>query len=272
MVTFPNCKINLGLNILRKRADGFHDIETIFFPLPFCDVLEIITAENKTKFINTGISGGEIKNNLCVKAYQLLKKDFSGLPEIKMHLHKVIPAGAGLGGGSADGAFTLSLLNKKYNLNIPLNQLLVYASQLGSDCPFFLINKPALASGRGEILEEIKCSLSEYKILIINPDIHISTKELFQQISPSIPKKKIREIIQQPIECWKDDLENDFEKPVFQHHPEIKKIKEKLYQHNAIYASMTGSGSTVFGIFNKDDEIKIPFKKEYLYKWINNLT
>jgi len=271
MVTFPNCKINLGLNIVKKRDDGFHDIETVFFPLPFYDVLEIITNDNKTIFTNTGISGGEIKNNLCFKAYQLLKKDFSDLPEIKMHLHKSIPVGAGLGGGSADGAFTLSLLNKKYNLDISLQKLLVYASQLGSDCPFFLINKPSLAFGRGEILEEIKCSLSEYKILIINPGIHINTTELFQQIIPSFPLNKIREIIQQPIESWKDDLINDFENTVFQQRPEIKKIKEELYQHNAIYASMTGSGSTVFGIFNKNDEIKIPIKKEYLYKWIEKL-
>src|SRR5665213_2480954 len=195
MVTFPNCKINLGLNIVKKRDDGFHDIETVFFPLPFYDVLEIVTSENQTIFTNTGISGGEIKNNLCLKAYQLLKKDFSDLPEIKMYLHKTIPVGAGLGGGSADAAFTLLLLNKKYNLNIPQNQLLVYALQSCSDCPFFLINKPAVASGRGEILEEINFSLSEYKILIINPRIHINTKELFQQIIPSFPVKKISEII-----------------------------------------------------------------------------
>ena len=271
MVTFPNCKINLGLNIVKKRDDGFHDIETVFFPLPFYDVLEIVTSENKTEFTNTGISGGEINNNLCLKAYQLLKKDFPDLPEIKMHLHKTIPVGAGLGGGSADAAFTLSLLNKKYNLNIPLQQLLVYALQLGSDCPFFLLNKTAVASGRGEILEEINCSLSGYKILIINPGIHINTKELFQQITPSFPVKKISEIIQQPIETWKNDLVNDFEKIVFQKYPEVKKIKEELYLHNAVYASMTGSGSTVFGIFNTNDEIKIPIEKEYFYKWIEKL-
>src|SRR6185312_6114623 len=159
MVTFPNCKINLGLSILRKREDNFHDIETAFFPLPYYDVLEIITSESDIEFINSGISAGEAKSNLCIRAYELLKKDFPDLPKIKMHLHKSIPVGAGLGGGSADGAFTLSLLNKKYNLDISLQKLLVYASQLGSDCPFFLINKPSLAFGRGEILEEIKCSL-----------------------------------------------------------------------------------------------------------------
>lgn len=271
MVTFPNCKINLGLNIVGKREDGFRDIETVFFPLPFYDVLEIVTSENKTEFINTGISGGEINNNLCLKAYQLLKKDFPYLPEIKMHLHKTIPTGSGLGGGSADAAFTLTLLNNKYNLNILLQQLLVYALQLGSDCPFFLINKPTIASGRGEVLEEINFSLSGYKILIINPGIHISTKELFQKVSPSFTGKKIKDIIQQPVETWKNDLVNDFEKIVFQKYPEIKKIKEDLYKHNAVYASITGTGSTMFGIFNSNDEIKFPVEKGYLDKWIEKL-
>ncbi|MEO8819323.1 MAG: 4-(cytidine 5'-diphospho)-2-C-methyl-D-erythritol kinase, partial [Ginsengibacter sp.] len=221
--------------------------------------------------INTGISGGEMNNNLCLKAYRLLKKDFRDLPEIKMHLHKTIPVGAGLGGGSADAAFTLSLLNKEYNLNITFQTLSVYALQLGSDCPFFLINKPGIATGRGEILEEINCSLSGYKILIINPGIHISTKELFEKISPTIPEKNIKEIIQLPVETWRNDLVNDFEKIVFSKYPEIKDIKEKLYNQDAVYASMTGTGSTVFGIFNANDEIKINVEKGYLYRWIEKL-
>ncbi len=272
MVTFPNCKINLGLNIIGKRTDGFHNIETIFFPLPFHDVLEIVTSQIETKLINTGISGGATNHNLCLKAYELLKKDFPDLPEINMHLHKTIPVGAGLGGGSADAAFTLSLLNKKYNLHISNQQLSIYALQLGSDCPFFLINKPAFASGRGEILEEIKCSLSRYKILLINPGIFIGTKKLFKKIIPAVPEKKIHEVARQPIETWKNDMVNDFEKVVFQNHPEIKIIKEKLYQYNAIYASMSGTGSTVFGIFNINDQIKIPVEKDYLYKWIEKLN
>jgi 4-diphosphocytidyl-2-C-methyl-D-erythritol kinase len=260
MVTFPNCKINLGLNILQKRKDGYHNLETVFYPIALNDVLEIVTSEGETEFKNTGISGGETTNNLCLNAFHLLKKDYPHLPEIKMHLHKTIPVGAGLGGGSADAAFTLLLLNQKYDLNIPFNDLLEYASQLGSDCPFFLINRPSFASGKGEILEEIICSLSGYKILIINPGIHISTKELFQHISPSIPKKNIKEIIGQPVETWKNDLVNDFEEIVFQNHPEIKKIKEKLYQNNAIYASMTGTGSTVYAIFNKKDHVDLNIK------------
>ncbi|MGN6298870.1 MAG: 4-(cytidine 5'-diphospho)-2-C-methyl-D-erythritol kinase [Ginsengibacter sp.] len=272
MVTFPNCKINLGLNILRKREDNFHDIETAFFPLPFYDVLEIVSPENETQFINTGISGGEIKNNLCLKAYELLKKDFAHLPKIKMHLHKTIPVGAGLGGGSADGAFTLSLLNKKYQLHIPLTQLTEYALELGSDCPFFLMNKPAIATGRGEQLEKIDISLSGYKMVIIHPRIHVSTKELFQHIEPAVPAKKIKNILQQPIESWKNDLINDFEKIVFKIYPQIKTIKDELYQNGALYASMTGTGSTVFGIFRANEEVPVPRRQGYMYKLMKNLV
>ena len=271
MVIFPNCKINLGLNILQKRDDGYHDIETVFFPLPFTDALEIITSQNTSKFKNTGISAGENENNLCLKAYRLIKKNFPQLPEIDMHLHKTIPTGAGLGGGSADAAFTLLLLNKKYELNISDSKLSAYALQLGSDCPFFLLNKPCLASGRGEIMEEINLSLSAYKILIINPGIHLNTKEIFQQIKPAFPSKKIKEIIQQPVDIWKKELVNDFEKVVFSLHPEIEKIKESLYQHKAIYASMTGTGSTVFGIFKKEDDVDYPVEKGYFQKWITDL-
>jgi 4-diphosphocytidyl-2-C-methyl-D-erythritol kinase len=271
MVTFPNCKINLGLNVLQKRKDGYHDIETVFFPIPFTDILEIVSSENETELTNTGIYVHENENNLCLKAFHLLKKGFPQLPEIKIHLHKIIPVGAGLGGGSADGAFTLSLLNEKYNLNILEQKLFLYASMLGSDCPFFLLNNPCFATGRGEKMEAINLSLSGYKILLINPGIHVNTKETFQQITPGIPLKRIREIIDQPIETWKNDLINDFEKIVFSKHHEIKKIKENLYNHHAVYASMTGTGSTVFGIFNKNEEIKYPVKKEYFYKWIETL-
>jgi 4-diphosphocytidyl-2-C-methyl-D-erythritol kinase len=272
MVIFPNCKINLGLNILQKRADGFHDIETVFFPLPVTDALEIITSENTTQFKNTGIPAGENENNLCLKAYGLLKKDYPQLPEINMHLHKAIPIGAGLGGGSADAAFTLLLLNKKYELNIPDSKLSGYALQLGSDCPFFLLNKPCIASGRGEIMEEINLSLSSYKILLLNPGIHINTKEIFQQIKPAFPPKRIKEIIHQPIDTWKRELTNDFEKIVFVLYPQIEKIKESFYQHNAIYASMTGTGSTVFGIFDKSDELDYPDEKGYFQKWVEKLS
>lgn len=269
MVTFPNCKINLGLNILQKRKDGFHDLETVFYPVGLNDVLEVVTSEGKTEFKNTGISGGETTNNLCLKAFYLLKKDYPNLTEIKMHLHKTIPVGAGLGGGSADAAFTLLLLNQKYDLNIPFDDLLVYASQLGSDCPFFLLNTPCFATGVGEKIEKINLSLSSYKILLINPGIHISTKELFNEITPAIPQRSIKEIILQPIENWKNDLKNDFEPIVFSKYEEIKKLKESLYKHNAVYASMTGTGSTVYAIFNKKEQVDLNIKNNFFYKWID---
>jgi len=268
MVTFPNCKINLGLNIVQKREDNYHDLETVFFPIPFTDILEIISAENNTSLINTGISSGESDNNLCLKAFHLLKKDFPQLPEIKIHLHKTIPLGAGLGGGSSDAAFTLLLLNKKYDLKISDQKLYQYALLLGSDCPFFLLNKPCLATGRGEKMEAINLSLTGYKILLINPRIHINTKQIFAEITPAIPLKRINEIIQQPIQTWKNELKNDFEEIVFSKYPQIGEIKETLYQQHALYASMTGTGSSVYGIFHLPDEINYPFKKEYFHKWI----
>ncbi len=269
MVTFPNCKINLGLNILQKRKDGYHDLETVFYPVALNDVLEVVSSEGKTEFKNTGISGGEPSNNLCLKAFYLLKKDYPHLPEIKMHLHKTIPVGAGLGGGSADAAFTLSLINQKYALNIPFDDLLVYASQLGSDCPFFLLNSPCFATGAGEKMEPIHLSLSSFKILLINPGIHISTKELFGKITPATPQQSIKEIIRQPIETWKNDLKNDFEPIVFSKYEEIKKLKEDLYKKNAVYAAMTGTGSTIYGIFKKNLQVDLIINKDFFYKWIN---
>lgn len=272
MVIFPNCKINLGLNITKKRADGFHDLETVFYPLPILDVLEIISAEDGlTEFFNTGIPTGEHEHNLCLKAYHLVKKDYPQVPAIKMHLHKMIPMGAGLGGGSADASYTLRLLDKKYNLGIPEQKLFEYALSLGSDCPFFLLNKPSLAKGRGELLTPVQLSLSGYKILIINPGIHINTKEIFREIVPSIPKKKISTIIHQPVETWKEELKNDFEKIVFAKHDEIKNIKDEMYQEGAIYASMTGTGSTVFGIFNISDDVAYTGRNNYLSQWLSKL-
>ncbi|HUZ61235.1 MAG TPA: 4-(cytidine 5'-diphospho)-2-C-methyl-D-erythritol kinase [Hanamia sp.] len=269
MITFPNCKINLGLNILQKRADGYHNIETVFFPLPLTDILEIIPSEDKTQLVTTGISSGRNEDNLCLKAYHLIKKDFPYLPELNIHLHKVIPIGAGLGGGSSDASFTLSLLNNIFDLQLSPFRLFGYASELGSDCSFFLFNKPCVATGRGESMEVIKLSLSDYKILLINPGILINTKEIFQQIIPAIPTKKIKDIILQPVETWKNELVNDFEKIVFAKYDSIKKIKEKLYEHQAVYASMTGTGSTVFGIFRANEDINYPVEKEYFHKWVN---
>lgn len=257
MVLFPNCKINLGLHITEKRIDGYHNIETLFYPVDLKDVLEVVTLNksNSTEslpidFSSSGISiPGDTANNLCIKAFQLLKKDFPNIPPIQMHLHKIIPMGAGLGGGSADGAFTLKLLNEKYQLNLSQKQLNDYATELGSDCPFFIINQPCYATGRGEILTPISLDLSAYKFVLVHPSIHINTKWAFEQLTPSKPSISINKIIDQPIETWKELLVNDFEAPIFKAHPEISLIKEKLYQQGARYAAMSGSGSTVFGIF-----------------------
>ncbi|HRH47499.1 MAG TPA: 4-(cytidine 5'-diphospho)-2-C-methyl-D-erythritol kinase [Panacibacter sp.] len=274
MVIFPNCKINLGLNIVNKRADGYHDIETIFYPLPFCDALEIITnpEHNSTATVQFSATGlkidGAIENNLCVKAYNLLKKDFPLLPAIQMHLHKVIPMGAGLGGGSADGAFTLLLLNKKYQLNLSTAQLINYALQLGSDCPFFIINKPCFGKGRGEILEQIDLQLSAYKFVIVNPGIHINTAWAFSQITPAPPAQSLKENILRPVETWKNNLVNDFEKPVLQQYPQLQVIKDQLYNSGAAYAGMSGSGSTFFGIFKKTQTVITHFPPEYYVKEI----
>ena len=269
MIVFPNCKINLGLNILRKREDGFHDLETVFLPVDLQYALEIIPSSNKTQITVTGIAAGDPENNLCMKAYLLLKKDYPSVPEVNIHLHKAIPIGAGLGGGSADAAFMLQLLNEKFNLNIPADKMFVYALQLGSDCSFFLINKPCLATGRGEVLEPINISLSGYKILLINPEVHISTSEAFKKIKPAIPAKKIKNIILQPIETWKEELYNDFENYVFERYPVIRKIKEDLYNAGAVYAAMSGSGSTIFGIFKKDAIINYSTEPGFFYRLIN---
>jgi len=209
---------------------------------------------------------GETEKNLCIKAYDLLKKDLPHLPAVQIHLHKAIPIGAGLGGGSADGAFTLKLLNKKFQLKLSEKQLINYSLKLGSDCPFFILNKPCIATGRGELMEQIELDLSDFKILIVHPGIHISTAWAFANITPLKPPKSIKQIIQQPISTWKTELINDFEKPVFESHPEIKNIKEKLYDAGAIYASMSGSGSAVYGIFKKEKAISISFPDNYFVK------
>jgi 4-diphosphocytidyl-2-C-methyl-D-erythritol kinase len=270
MIVFPNCKINLGLRILHKRSDGFHDLETVFYPVPLTDILEITTYKESEHspvipFTTSGLPfESDTVGNLCTKAYKLLKKDFPDLPYIQMHLHKVIPLGAGLGGGSADAAFTLKLLNKKFNLSLSDTELIHYASQLGSDCPFFITNKPCYATGLGEILEEVKLDLSGYKLVIVNPGIHISTGEAFRYVMPAIPEKSVKEIISGPIKKWKDDLKNDFEMFAFKRYPEIVNIKDQMYVTGAVYASMSGSGSTVYGIFPKQIKLQLSFPGHYL--------
>lgn len=253
MVTFPNAKINLGLNIVSKRKDGYHDIETCFYPIPTCDILEIIEAE-KLSFSSTGLDiPGDTNSNLCVKAYNLIAKRYN-IPFVSIHLHKVIPMGAGLGGGSADGAFMLKLLNDKFELGITIEKLEKLASQLGSDCPFFIRNKPAFATGTGTILEDISIDLNGKFIVLDHPNIHVSTQEAYSGVNPKSPEKSIREIIKQDLNAWRNELKNDFELSVFPNHPKIEKVKESFYTQGADYAAMSGSGSTVFGIFEEEPE------------------
>lgn len=273
MVVFPNCKINLGLRILDKRPDGYHNLSTVFYPVPLKESLEIIRSEDAGKQVQFTMSGNAVEgpeeNNLCIKAYHLLKKDFPSLPNIKMHLHKAIPSGAGLGGGSADGAFTLALLNQKFQLHLSQQHLIDYALQLGSDCPFFILNQPCIAGGRGELIQPIPLSLTGYYLVLVNPGIHVNTGWAFTELkkyqSFEQRTEDIAEIIQLPVSIWKDALVNDFEQPVFAQYPEVKAIKEKLYSHGAAYASMSGSGSTVFGLFNKTVD-SIDFPAHYFQK------
>ena len=262
MILFPNCKINLGLNIIGKRSDGYHDLETIFYPIPLNDIIEVITSDT-FQFKTSGLQlPGKDESNLCVRAYELLKEDFPVLQSLYMHLHKHIPVGGGLGGGSADGAFMLKLLNDKFNLGLSTEQLLNYSLQLGSDCPFFILNKVCVANGRGELLEPVQLDLSGYSLALIHPGIHINTAWAFSKIIPSQPAKPVQKIILQPIARWRSELVNDFEEPVFTEYPHLKIIKEKLYEAGAIYASMTGSGSSLYGIF--------PEKPIHLSKTFNN--
>jgi len=268
MVIFPNTKINIGLNITERRNDGFHNLETIFYPINLSDVLEFVETKNKTIYVGTGISIDLTEsNNLVIKAYNLLKEKYK-LPNLKIHLHKVIPMGAGLGGGSADASFMLLALNSYFNLNISEKELINYALKLGSDCPFFIKNKPIFAEETGNIFSEIKLDLSKYFILLVKPDIHVSTKNAFNGIKACKPKKSLKELIKLPIKDWKNIIVNDFEDGIFKLYPEIKNIKNSLYNMGAIYAQMSGSGSTVFGIFEEKPYIPVQFYKYFIY--VNN--
>ncbi len=250
MIVFPNSKINIGLNIRSKRPDGFHELHSCFYPLALSDCLEIIPSPTGRNLFNT--SGLPIPHdesgNLCEKAHKLMQEHYD-IPAVQMHLHKAVPIGAGLGGGSADAAFTLRLLSEMFCPDIPEDALYRIASQLGSDCAFFLLNKPCIASGRGEILNPISLSLAGYTLLLIMPPIHISTKEAYAGIKPHKPQSELSDNLQQDISSWKSTIENDFEKGIFASHNRIAQIKEKLYELGAEYASMSGSGAAVYGIF-----------------------
>ncbi len=270
MISFPNCKINLGLRIIGKRPDGYHDLESVFLPLPVCDALELIQdplmSPGNITFSSTGLElPGTASENLCVTAYRKLCHDFPELPAVRMHLHKVIPSGAGLGGGSADAASTFILLNEKFGLGLSSGQLHDYAAATGSDCPFFIVNQPCLVTGRGEIIERLHFSLAGHWLVLIHPGIHVSTSAAFAGIKPTKQEKRISQIISQPIATWKKELKNDFEENIFLLHPAISNIKDKLYALGADYASMSGSGSSVYGIFSSDlvEDDRLRIKKEF---------
>ena len=257
MITYPNAKINLGLNITEKRPDGYHNLETVFYPINLQDALEVKLWEDEGEYVlktaGTPIEG-DPDNNLVVKAYRILKQDFPDMPAVDIHMYKHIPTGAGLGGGSADAAFMLKLLNEKFKLQLNTEQLEEYASKLGADCAFFIRNKPVFASGIGNIFEPIDLSLKGYYLVLIKPDIFVSTKDAFAHIKPKAPQHSLKEIIRMPVETWRATMENDFEESVFCKFPEIAAIKDKLYDLGAVYASMSGSGSSVFGIFRQQVE------------------
>lgn len=252
MILYPPAKINLGLNILRKREDAYHDIDTCMVEIPFTDILEVTKADT-FEFLQTGlIINGEGGANLCERAYQLLRNEFEIGP-VRIHLRKQIPIGAGLGGGSADATYTLLALNHLFDLQLTTDKLKLLASELGSDCPFFVEGLPQIAQGRGEILSPVEVNLSNVFLVLLNPGIHVGTKEAYDGVSVNDDVVAIEEIVQKPLEQWSELLKNDFEKTVFKQYPEIKDIKESLYQSGAIYAAMSGSGSSVFGLFTNED-------------------
>ncbi|WP_299824920.1 4-(cytidine 5'-diphospho)-2-C-methyl-D-erythritol kinase [uncultured Pontibacter sp.] len=262
MLDFPNAKINLGLYITSKRPDGFHDLQSCFYPVKWCDALEILPAAEE-RFDMTGLPvPGDPSTNLCLKAYKLLQRDFN-LPPVHMHLHKVIPMGAGLGGGSADAAFTLTILNRLFNLSLPGEALENYARQLGSDCAFFIQNKPVIATEKGDVFAPTDLDLSGYTCVVVYPGIHITTAEAYGSIKPAEPAYTMEQLLKQDVSAWKDVLKNDFEEALFPKYPELPKIKEKLYAAGAVYASMTGSGSAVYGLFKEGPE-ELIFPDHYM--------
>jgi len=252
MLTYPNAKINLGLNVVERREDGYHNIETIFYPIGLSDILDVEPSDTCTdySFSSSGIElGGDPEDNLIVRAYRLLRSEYQFSP-VDISLIKQIPFGAGLGGGSSDAAFMLKTLNSMFELKITPKKLEKYAAMLGADCPVFIKNKPVFATGIGNVFTPIKLSLKGKYLLLVKPDIHVSTPEAYSGVVPETPKTSLIELIKQPMNEWKDLIVNDFESSVFARYPEIKKIKNDLYEMGAVYASMSGSGSSVYGIFD----------------------
>ncbi|WP_299269561.1 4-(cytidine 5'-diphospho)-2-C-methyl-D-erythritol kinase [uncultured Prevotella sp.] len=261
MIDFPCAKINLGLNITEKRADGYHNLETVFFPIPICDALEIKTMDERfpsNVACDLKVTGNNVccneNDNLIVKAYNMIAADFD-IPRVHAHLYKNIPSEAGLGGGSSDAAYMIRLLDQRFRINIGNAEMEKYAARLGADCPFFITAEPSYAEGIGEILSPVNITnnnLEGYSLVVVKPQIAVSTKEAFSNITPRKPLMCCREIVAQPIETWKDALCNDFEESIFGIYPKLNDIKNRIYTLGAAYAQMSGSGSSLFGIFKSD--------------------
>ena len=258
MITFPIAKINLGLNIVERRSDGYHNLETVFYPVPITDSLELTMMNTRfpsavdcdIKVTNINVEGDE-QRNLVVRAYQLLKQDFQQMPRVHAHLWKGIPTQAGMGGGSSDCAYMIRLLNDQFALHLSEQQMMQYAARLGADCAFFIKSRPCYAEGIGEQLQDISLDLSGWHIAVVRPEIPVPTKEAFSRIRPHYPAKNCRDVVRQPVDTWAAELVNDFEQSVFALHPEIGAIKQQLYDMGAVYAAMSGSGSAVFGLFRQ---------------------
>jgi len=260
MIVFPHAKINLGLNIVERRPDGYHNLETVFYPVRLNDALEVqqmneafpSAVDCDLKVTNISVDGDE-QRNLVVRAYQMLKQDFPDLPRIHAHLYKAIPTQAGMGGGSSDGAFMIRLLNQMFALKMGNQRMIDVSAKLGADCPFFIQDKPSYAEGIGERLQPIDLQLGDYQLAIVKPPIPVPTKEAFSRIKPRKPQKNCLDIVRQPVSSWRHELVNDFEESVFALHPEIAVVKQRLYDMGAVYASMSGSGSAVFAFFRSQD-------------------
>lgn len=256
MICFPNAKINIGLNITSRRSDGYHNLETIFYPIKIQDALEVIEAP-LMGFETSGIAiPGLAEDNLCIKAYNLLRQDFT-LPNINIHLHKNIPIGAGLGGGSADAAFFIKLVNDKFELGLTDEAMQSYCRLLGADCAFFIKNKPLFAYGKGDVFTSIALDLSPYYTVLVMPPVHVSTAEAYRGVLPKLPKKGLEALIKLPIQNWQRTIVNDFEPPIFNTHPQIKNVKADLIKAGAIFSLMSGSGASVFGIFDTKPDLTV---------------
>ncbi len=265
MISFPNAKINIGLRITDKRPDGFHTLQSVFYPVNWTDALEIVPADT-FMFSSSGLAipGSDPTQNLCVRAFRMLQSDFH-LPPVHLHLHKIIPIGAGLGGGSSDAAFALKVLNERFMLGLTTGQLENYARRLGSDCAFFVGNRPVYCVEKGDVFEDTNLDLSGYHAMLVYPNIAISTAEAYAGVRPRHPRISLQEQLMAPVSTWRDEVRNDFEDTLFPKYPQLARIKAELYEAGAIYASMSGSGSTIYGLF--DAPVPIPNQFRYYGVW-----